>query len=132
MEKKNFFSRKIVITILALVILGIGIFLVSNSFTSSSDGKINVTLVDMKGSIIKEKEIPFNKGDKLVTLLEENFDHVVVDNGMLLSIDTFTTPADFSEFIAIYVDDQMSEVGILDIEFIDGTNISFIMTELNY
>lgn len=132
MEKKNFFSRKIVMTILALAILGIGIFLVSNSFTSSIDGKINVTLVDIEGSTIKEKEIPFNKGDKLVTLLEENFDHVVVDNGMLLSIDSFTTPADFSEFIAIYVDNKMSEVGILDIEFVDGTNISFIMTELNY
>ena len=132
MEKKTFSSHKIVVTIIAVVILGIGIFLASNSFSSKYDGEITVTIVDIKGTTVSEKEIPFNKGDELVPLLEKNYDNVVVDNGMLLSIDTLTTPEDWSEFICIYVDGNMSEVGILEIPFSDETEISFVMSELSY
>ena len=48
---------------------------------------------------------------------------------MILSIDKFTTPSDWSTFISIYVNDEMSMVGINEIEFTDGTKISFINTE---
>ena len=51
---------------------------------------------------------------------------------MLMSIETLETPEDFSKFICIYVDDKMSEVGIEDIEYTDGTKISLIFTEFNY
>ena len=48
---------------------------------------------------------------------------------MLISIDKFTTPTDWSRYISIYVDDEISNYGVLDIKFIDGTKISFVMVE---
>ena len=49
-----------------------------------------------------------------------------------MSIEDFTTPSDWSTYISIYVDNKMSQVGLLEIEFMDGTLISFVMTEFNY
>lgn len=49
-----------------------------------------------------------------------------------MSIDVLTTPEDWSTFICIYVDNEMSNVGILDIQFTDGTLISFVDTEVIY
>ena len=46
-----------------------------------------------------------------------------------MSIEDYNTPADWSTFIRIYVDNKMSEVGLSDIEFKDGTKISLIITE---
>ena len=46
-----------------------------------------------------------------------------------MSIETFTTPSDWSTFISIYVNNEMSMVGLLDIKFEDGIKISFINTE---
>ena len=55
--------------------------------------------------------------------------YVKVENGMLMSIEVFYNADDYSTFISIYVDNELSMVGILDIEFEDGTIISFKMCE---
>ena len=132
MEKKSIFSKKIVATIIAIAILVGGGLALKNVFVPNHDGEIKVSIVDIKGTTINEKNITFDKGDALVDLLKDNFDNVVVDNGMLMSIDTLTTPEDWSQFISIYVDDEMSQVGLLEIQYQDGTKISFIMTENTY
>lgn len=106
--------------------------MISRHFASKSEGQIQVPLIDPEGNITKEKEIEFDKGYTLQYLLEENFDNVVIENGMLMSIENFTTPLDWSTFISIYVDNEISPVGLLDIEFKDGTLISFVMTEFIY
>ena len=49
-----------------------------------------------------------------------------------MSIEDFTTPSDWSTYISIHVDNEISQVGLLEIEFEDGTMISFVMTEFNY
>ena len=48
-----------------------------------------------------------------------------------MSIENYTTPADWSTFISIYVDDEMSMVGLADIKFENETKISLIITEFN-
>ena len=73
--------------------------------------------------------IEFKTGDTLDKLLQDNYDNVVITDGMIMSIDSFTTASDWSYFISIYVNDEMSMVGLLDIEFTNGTKISFVMTE---
>lgn len=123
------FSKKIVSSIIAVIVLVVGGLFLRNIFVSQSDGNIKVEIVNVEGTTIHEKDISFQEGDKLVSLLEDNFDNVVVDNGMLMSIDTLTTPDDWSEFICIYVNDEMSQVGILEIPYTDGTKISFVMTQ---
>ena len=92
--------KKVVLTIVALGVLVFGGMFFSKNFTSTSDGSITVELVELDGTK-RVKEIEFNTGDILLTLLEENYDNVVVENGMLMSIDTFTTASDWSTFISI-------------------------------
>ena len=83
----------------------------------------------MDGTVVSERQIEFNVGDTLDQLLKENYENVVITDGMIMSIETFTTPSDWSTFISIYVNDEMSMVGLLDIKFEDGTKISFVNTE---
>jgi len=127
---KNF--KKIVLTIIALVVLVLGGMILSKTFSSTSDGSITVELVELDGSLKSSKEIEFETGDKLLTLIEENYENVVVENGMLMSIDTFTTASDWSTFISIDVNGEASMVGLNEIVYEDGMIISFKMTEFIY
>ena len=123
---------KIVLSVLALGLLILCGSLMNSSFNAADLGSIHVEVVDLDKTIISQKEISYEEGDTLVSLIKENFDNVTFDNGMLMSIETLETPEDFSKFICIYVDDKMSEVGIEDIKYTDGTKISLILTEFNY
>ena len=132
MENRNKRILTIILSLIGVIVFVIASVMVSRQFASKSEGQIQVQLIDLEGNITKEKEIEFDKGDTLQLLLEENFDNVVIENGMLMSIENFTTPLDWSTFISIYVDNEISPVGLLDIEFKDGTLISFVMTEFTY
>ena len=127
---KNF--KKIVLTIAALVVLVLGGMIFSKTFSSTSDGSITVELVELDGSLKSSKEIEFETGDQLLTLIEENYENVVVENGMIMSIDTFTTAPDWSTFISIDVNGEASMVGLNEIVYEDGMIISFKMTEFIY
>ena len=124
--------KKIVLTIIALVVLVLGGMVFSKTFSSTSDGSITVELVELDGSLKSSQEIEFKKGDQLLTLIEENYENVVIENGMLMSIDTFTTASDWSTFISIDVNGEASMVGLNEIEYEDGMTISFKMTEFIY
>ena len=131
MFKKNLFL-KIILSVVALGIIVLCVFLLKDSFKPTYDGVITVEVVGVDGTLLKEKEISFNEGDLLTELVSNNFNNVVYDNGMIIAIEDYITPADWSTFLSIYVDDEMSMVGLSDIIFKDGTKISFIITEYNY
>ena len=123
----------IILAVVAVLALIPAIIFVTNHYQSKGDGTITVEIIDFDGeTVIKSKDIDFKKGDTLVELVEDNFTNVTYDNGMLMSIEDYVTPADWSSFISIYVDDEMSMVGINQIEFKDGTKISLIYTVFNY
>ena len=124
MNKKKLILSS-VLSVLALAIIIVCYILIAKPFTPKADGEIQIVLVDLDGTIVSE----FNVGDTLDQLLKENYENVVIADGMIMSIETFTTPSDWSTFISIYVNDEMSMVGLLDIKFEDGTKISFINTE---
>lgn len=131
MDKKNLIL-KIVLSVIGICVLVVCGIILSKSFISSSDGVIIVELIDLEGEIIKEEEIEFNIGDSLVTLIENNFDNVKFDNGMLMEIENYVTPSDWSTFISVFVDGETSMVGISDIEFKNNTKISLVITEFIY
>ncbi len=116
-------------SIIAVALIVVCLMLIAKPFGAKYDGEITVEVVELDGDVIKSKEIGFNAGDELISLVEENFDNVLIENGMVMSIEDYVTPPDWSTFLSIYVDDEMSMVGITDIEFVDGTVISFIITE---
>ena len=132
MKNKKNLIQTIILSLVAIVVLFVAGVMVSGHFVSKSDGQIQIQLVDLNGVTTLEKDVDFKEGDTLQYLLEENFDNVVIENGMLMSIEEFVTPADWSTYIAIYVNGEMSMVGLLEIEFEDGTLISFVMTAFNY
>ncbi len=131
MEKKKLMIITI-LSVIILVVLVLTIRYISKDFVTKNSGEITIVLVDIDGNEVKSKEIKFNENDTLVSLITNNFNNVKIENGMLMSIESFETPQDFSTFISIYVDDKMSDVGLKDIKFKDQTKISFIMTKNNY
>lgn len=130
-NRKNLILTAI-LSFIGVIVFVIASVMVSSRFASQNSGQIQVELINLEGVTTLEKDIEFKQGDTLEFLLEENFDNVVIENGMLMSIEDFTTPSDWSTYISIYVDNKMSQVGLLEIEFMDGTLISFVMTEFNY
>ena len=48
---------------------------------------------------------------------------------MLMEIENYKTPADWSTFISVYINGEMSMVGISDIVIADGMKISLIIIE---
>lgn len=120
---------KAALSVVAVLVLIVGGMFLKNRFTSQEQGHITVELVDLDGKQIIEKDIAFAEGDELLTLLEKNFNNVKFENGMLMNIEDYETPEDWSTFLSINVDDEMSMVGIPEIQYKDGTKISLIITE---
>lgn len=132
MKDKKKLILTVVLSFVAVVVFVVASIMINDHFASQSDGQIQVQLVNLEGNTTIEKEIDFKEGDTLQYLLENNFDNVVIENGMLMSIEDFTTASDWSTFISIYVNNEMSQVGLLEIQFTDGTLISFVLTEFIY
>ena len=129
-NKKNILT--IVLVLVAAIVLALAIYYIQKSYSSKTDGTIQVTLVDLDGSIVSDKKIAFKKGDMLQELIADNYENVVFNDGMIMSIESFQTPLDWSVFICIYVDGKMSEKGLNDIVFENGTHIEFKLTEFIY
>lgn len=127
MKLKRTFT--IILSIFAIIGIGVSSYYIYRHYEPENGGVISIEIIELDGTLANKKSIEFEDGDSLVTLLNENFENVVIETGMIMSIDSLTTPADWSTFICIYVDNEMSQVGILDIEFENGTLISFIDTK---
>lgn len=127
MKKKKVLGSILVVAILAIVLI------VPNMLSKSKKaGTIDVIVEDVNKEVIKQKSIDFQKDEKCSEVIQNNFDNVLIENGMILNIESLETPEDWSEFICIYVNDEMSQVGIEDIVLEDGMKISFVMTEYEY
>ena len=124
--------KNIVLTIISLLVLVLGSLYLTNNFTSKTKGDVLIELIDIEGNTSDSRQIEYQEGDTLVSLVESNYDNVLIENGMLMTIEDFETASDWSTFISIYVNDEMSMVGINDIKFDDNTKVSFIMTEFIY
>lgn len=126
----------LILTIAISVVAAIGLFFVVYFITSGtkadSEGKVVIELIDIDESIIKTKEIEFYVEDTLSKVISDNFENVVFDKGMLMSIENYVTPTDWSTFISVYVNGEMSMVGINDIKLEDGLKVSLIITEFIY
>lgn len=103
--------------------------LVGCNNAANGSGNVEVEVVALDGSIIREKTIEFNSDDTLEELIKSEFDNVVFDNGMLMEIENYKTPSDWETFISVYVDGKMSMVGISDIKLVDNMVVSLIITE---
>lgn len=124
--------KKLIIKIIVSVILigtAIGTFFIVNNLAkkSDSDGTINIKIYDINNDLVSDKDIEFKNDDKFIDILEKNYTirtSISTYGYILYDIDEIKT--DFkTTYIAIYIDDKYSNVGISGIILYDGMKVSF-------
>ncbi len=123
--------KKLIIKILvSLILIGITVgtfFIVNNLRKGDSIGTVNIKLYNIDEKLISDKNIGYKEDEKRIDLLEKNYKvrtSTSIYGYILLDIDDIKT--DFkTTYIAIYVDDNYSNVGISGIILYDGMRIAF-------
>jgi hypothetical protein len=69
----------IVSTIIGVAVLCLAFWYLTKGYESKAEGSFTVSLVNLSGEVVLEKEIEFYPEDKLIDLLQENFSNVLVD-----------------------------------------------------
>lgn len=122
-------------SIFGLVALLLAVLLINKNFISKDIGNITVSLIDENGIVLDIKEISYKENDKLVDLLDENFENFSLgDDGFLDSIGTlegYSTSTSLF-YISIVVDGEYSNYGLRQLEFRNGMEISFVLEEYKY
>ena len=131
MKKELIF--KIVVTVIGIVVVAlVGIFLLREN-TSDTKGDITIEVINLNGEKVINDEISFKEGDTLLGLLKENYELRSDDSygsTFIYDIDDVKTGND--TFLGIYVNDEMSMVGVDLIELEDGLIVSFRVTIIDY
>lgn len=118
--------KKLLITIVGIVLLACLLVFVSINKDAKNDGKCLILVYDE--DLIYEKSITFKADQTLYELMNENFT-IVMDGNIILEINEVKT--DFiHEYIAIYVNDVYATKGIKQIELHDNDIISFKVTKI--
>lgn len=131
MKKELIF--KIVVTFIGIVVVAlVGIFLLRDN-TSETKGDITIEVINLNGEKVINDKISFKEGDTLLGLLKENYELRSDDSygsTFIYDIDDVKTGND--TFLGIYVNDEMSMVGVDLIELEDGLIVSFRVTIIDY
>lgn len=117
------------VVLLAMIFLMILIFQPNKT---DVEGEVTIKVANLSGEIIQEKIIEYEAGATLKGLLEDNFANVVVESGLLMKIESLETPSDWSTYICIYINGEVSAVGLLDIVLVEGTIYTFKLTENDF
>lgn len=124
---------KIVVTFIGIVVVAlVGIFLLRDN-TSDTKGDITIEVINLNGEKVINDKISFKEGDTLLGLLKENYELRSDDSygsTFIYDIDDVKTGND--TFLGIYVNDEMSMVGVDLIELEDGLIVSFRVTIIDY
>jgi hypothetical protein len=130
--KKELILKLVVTFIGILVVALVGVFLLKEN-TSESKGNIIVEVIDLKGEKVIDDKISFKEGDTLLGLLKEHYELRSDDSygsTFIYDIDDVKTGND--TFLGIYVNNEMSMVGVDLIELQDGLIVSFRVTIIDY
>ena len=123
----------LVVTFIGIVVVAlVGVFLLKEN-TSDTKGDITIEVINLNGEKVINDEISFKEGDTLLGLLKENYELRSDDSygsTFIYDIDDVKTGND--TFLGIYVNDEMSMVGVDLIELEDGLIVSFRVTIIDY
>ena len=131
-------KKLIIKIIISLILIGIsiGTFIIVNNINNKreNEANINISLYDINDELISSKDIVAKKDDKLLDVLNNNYKIRTSESiygAIIYDIDEIKT--DFKNtYIAIYVDDKYSNVGISGIKIYDGMKISFKEMKVYY
>ena len=124
---------KVVVTFVSLIIvLLVGAFLLKGN-VSNTNGTITIEVIDINKQVVISDNINFKEGDTLLQLLADNYE-LRIDNsyGFTCIYDINDVKTGNDTFLEIYVNNEMSMVGVDQIELVDGSVISFRVTLFDY
>lgn len=133
---KNKLFLKILITVACLTILIVSLLVYHNCTNNINDNnnnetiKITIILEDSFSSRYEEKEISFISGESLKAIIEKNYT-CNIENGFLNEINGMKSENIYEYFICLYVNDEVSNVGVADVYPKDGDIIKFKMTSVS-
>lgn len=130
MSKKLNIILTIIISLIACIGIVFTIIFINNPDFAKTKGTVTIELVDLDDNLVLSKDINFKEKDTLVSIVSDEFDNVLIENGMVITIEEFTTDTiNWSVYISILVNGEYSMVGINDIELIDELIVTFKMEE---
>lgn len=130
MSKKLNIILTIIISLIACIGIVFTIIFINNPDFAKTKGTVTIELVDLDDKKVLSKDINFKEKDTLVSIVSDEFDNVLIENGMVITIEEFTTDTlNWSVYISILVNGEYSMVGINDIELVDELIVTFKMEE---
>lgn len=124
---------KIILTIIVLIIVSlVSIFLLKTK-ESTTKGIVIIEVIELNNEKVIYDEIPFKEGDTLLGLLKANYTLRSDDSyGSTFLYDINDVKTGNDTFLGIYVNGEMSMVGVDLIELVDGLIVSFRVTLIDY
>lgn len=124
---------KIILTIIVLIIVSlVSIFLLKTK-ESTTKGIVIIEVIELNNEKVIYDEIPFKEGDTLLGLLKANYTLRSDDSyGSTFLYDINDVKTGNDTFLGIYVNGEMSMVGVDLIELSDGLVVSFRVTLIDY
>lgn len=124
---------KIILTIIVLIIVSfVSIFLLKTK-ESTAKGIVIIEVIELNNEKVIYDEIPFKEGDTLLGLLKANYTLRSDDSyGSTFLYDINDVKTGNDTFLGIYVNGEMSMVGVDLIELSDGLVVSFRVTLIDY
>lgn len=130
MSKKLNIILTIIISLIACIGIVFTIIFINNPDFAKTKGTVTIELVDLDDKKVLSKDINFKEKDTLVSIVSDEFDNVLIENGMVITIEELTTDTiNWSVYISILVNGEYSMVGINDIELVDELIVTFKMEE---
>lgn len=133
-KKNSELILKILISAILIIGLTVGCGLLLKKYSSISDGIIYVQVVDKEGKLAIDDEWEFFEGDTALSVLQEHYEIRSDDSWgstFIYDIDDIKTDGN-QYFLSLYVNDEMSMVGIDLVELVDGVVIKFEVTLNEY
>ena len=131
--------KKLVISVIALIIVAASFIIFSQLNKNDPTGEITIIVIDEIGDTISNKTIEFKESDTLFSLLDDNYELGCADNSyqitteceellyssrVILKIDSLVTDWN-TTYIGIYENDEYSSLGIDLISLNDGDVFRF-------
>ena len=128
MNKKKL-VLSVVLSVVLVVVMLTAIYFTTKEFTPDYDGTITVEVIGLDNEIVKSKEIEFKNGDKLISLVESNFNDFVIEDSeygaYIVNIENIIKVDDLYVYVAIYVNGEYATAGVDTTEIVEGSSYAF-------
>jgi hypothetical protein len=119
MSIKNSNLLTIILSVISIITIVIALDVLKDYKGATDNGQLVIELLDIDGDIMSTQSFLYFKGDTLISLIENNFDDVMIEDTFygpfLKAIEGYVTPNDFSTYLSLYVNNEYSVQGISQI-----------------